>query len=43
MVLWGMTILLIIALYYDLFRKVLEFGDKINLPTWKKQDKRKRS
>ncbi len=37
LVLWGMTILLIISLYYDLFRKVLEFGDRFELPKKKKK------
>jgi copper chaperone CopZ len=32
LVLWGMSIFLIIALYYDLLRYVLEFGEKIKLP-----------
>lgn len=32
MVLWGMTILLIICLYYDIFKKVMDLGEKIKLP-----------
>lgn len=32
LVLWGMTILLAIALYYDLLRKLLEVSGKVKLP-----------
>lgn len=33
LVLWGMTIFMIVALYYDLLRKLLEFTEKIKLPS----------
>lgn len=39
MVLWGMCILLIIALYFDLFRIGLESINKIKLPSRKKNSK----
>jgi len=36
-VLWGMSILLIIALYYDLMRKMLEMFDKLKMPSRRKE------
>lgn len=38
-VLWLMTIALIVCLYYDLLRKLLEFGDTVNIPFLKKKNK----
>jgi len=40
LVLWGMTALLLIVLYYDLSRKALEMTEKIKLPSLKKKQTR---
>jgi len=38
-VLWLMTVALIIALYFDLLKKLLEFGERIKLPVLSKSKK----